>query len=153
MNIFWVTAADINLTHMTLFRFQVIWVCILCRKKQELLSKTGQWINKTAVQQDGFIRRIEPDGSSVSRSNSKLKANQVSSFSFPPSLCRTSRSRPLSIHAIRRTSGPSWSARAAPPRRRTCLCSAPAACCVANIRSRSSPRIAASPSLTAAWSP
>ncbi len=26
--------------------FQVIWVCILCRKKQELLSKTGQWINQ-----------------------------------------------------------------------------------------------------------
>lgn len=25
---------------------QVIWVCILCRKKQELLSKTGQWINQ-----------------------------------------------------------------------------------------------------------
>lgn len=25
--------------------FQVIWVCILCRKKQELLTKTGSWIN------------------------------------------------------------------------------------------------------------
>lgn len=24
---------------------QVIWVCILCRKKQELLSKSGEWIN------------------------------------------------------------------------------------------------------------
>ncbi|XP_061391233.1 rab-3-interacting molecule unc-10-like, partial [Musca vetustissima] len=42
----------------------VIWVCILCRKKQELLSKTGQWINKATIQQDGFIRRNEPDGSS-----------------------------------------------------------------------------------------
>ncbi|KRG00617.1 uncharacterized protein Dmoj_GI23883, isoform L [Drosophila mojavensis] len=49
---------------VTLRSNKVIWVCILCRKKQELLSKTGQWINKTAVQQDGFIRRIEPDGSS-----------------------------------------------------------------------------------------
>lgn len=45
---------------------QVIWVCVLCRKKQELLSKTGQWMNKGAAQQDGFIRRNEPDGSSVS---------------------------------------------------------------------------------------
>uniref|UniRef100_A0A1I8M3T0 PDZ domain protein n=1 Tax=Musca domestica TaxID=7370 RepID=A0A1I8M3T0_MUSDO len=44
--------------------YQVIWVCILCRKKQELLSKTGQWINKATIQQDGFIRRNEPDGSS-----------------------------------------------------------------------------------------
>ncbi|XP_037945619.1 uncharacterized protein LOC119678050 isoform X2 [Teleopsis dalmanni] len=49
---------------VTLRSNKVIWVCILCRKKQELLSKTGQWINKAAVQQDGFIRRIEPDGSS-----------------------------------------------------------------------------------------
>lgn len=23
---------------------QVIWICIVCRKKQELLSKTGQWM-------------------------------------------------------------------------------------------------------------
>lgn len=30
-------------------------MCILCRKKQELLSKTGQWINK-AAEADGFIR-------------------------------------------------------------------------------------------------
>ncbi|XP_034130321.1 rab-3-interacting molecule unc-10 isoform X32 [Drosophila guanche] len=49
---------------VTLRSNKVIWVCILCRKKQELLSKTGQWINKTGGQQDGFIRRIEPDGSS-----------------------------------------------------------------------------------------
>ncbi|XP_044572852.1 regulating synaptic membrane exocytosis protein 2 isoform X16 [Drosophila ananassae] len=49
---------------VTLRSNKVIWVCILCRKKQELLSKTGQWINKTAGHQDGFIRRIEPDGSS-----------------------------------------------------------------------------------------
>ncbi|KAH8295422.1 hypothetical protein KR018_010980 [Drosophila ironensis] len=49
---------------VTLRSNKVIWVCILCRKKQELLSKTGQWINKTAGNQDGFIRRIEPDGSS-----------------------------------------------------------------------------------------
>lgn len=39
---------------------QIIWVCILCRKKQELLSKTGQWINKT-TSPDGFARRIEGD--------------------------------------------------------------------------------------------
>lgn len=42
---------------------QVIWVCILCRKKQELLSKTGQWISKGMVssQQDSIMRRIEAD--------------------------------------------------------------------------------------------
>ncbi|XP_073830260.1 rab3 interacting molecule isoform X2 [Musca autumnalis] len=49
---------------VTLRSNKVIWVCILCRKKQELLSKTGQWINKATIQQDGFIRRNEPDGSS-----------------------------------------------------------------------------------------
>lgn len=37
--------------------FQVIWVCMLCRKKQELLSKTGQWIHKPG-DADGFMRPI-----------------------------------------------------------------------------------------------
>ena len=41
--------------------FQVIWVCILCRKKQELLSKTGQWINKGMAAGDAIMRRIEAD--------------------------------------------------------------------------------------------
>ncbi|XP_067615768.1 uncharacterized protein Rim isoform X3 [Eurosta solidaginis] len=48
---------------VTLRSNKIIWVCILCRKKQELLSKTGQWMNK-GQQQDNFLRRIEPDGSS-----------------------------------------------------------------------------------------
>ncbi|KAL5275240.1 unc-10 family protein [Megaselia abdita] len=48
---------------VTLRSNKVTWVCILCRKKQELLSKTGQWIQKSQ-NQDGFFRRIEPDGSS-----------------------------------------------------------------------------------------
>lgn len=26
------------------FLFQSVWVCILCRKKQELLGRTGQWM-------------------------------------------------------------------------------------------------------------
>lgn len=39
---------------------QVIWVCILCRKKQELLSKTGQWINKN-TNQDAMLWRMESD--------------------------------------------------------------------------------------------
>ncbi|XP_034249482.1 regulating synaptic membrane exocytosis protein 2 [Thrips palmi] len=48
---------------VTLRSNKVIWVCILCRKKQELLSKTGQWINKGMVssQQDSIMRRIEAD--------------------------------------------------------------------------------------------
>lgn len=40
--------------------FQVIWVCILCRKKQELLSKTGQWIHKSAGQ-DSMLWQMESD--------------------------------------------------------------------------------------------
>ncbi|KAG5672487.1 hypothetical protein PVAND_002613 [Polypedilum vanderplanki] len=40
---------------VTLRSTKVIWVCILCRKKQELLSKTGQWINKS-TSPEGFIR-------------------------------------------------------------------------------------------------
>lgn len=36
-------------------------MCILCRKKQELLSKTGQWINKGMATGDAIMRRIEAD--------------------------------------------------------------------------------------------
>jgi hypothetical protein len=40
--------------------FQVIWVCILCRKKQELLIKTGTWMHRsTDLSDDPIMRRIE----------------------------------------------------------------------------------------------
>ncbi|XP_062556119.1 regulating synaptic membrane exocytosis protein 2 isoform X3 [Armigeres subalbatus] len=45
---------------VTLRNNKVIWVCIVCRKKQELLSKTGQWINKS-TSPDGTGRRYEGD--------------------------------------------------------------------------------------------
>ncbi|XP_058822025.1 regulating synaptic membrane exocytosis protein 1 isoform X8 [Topomyia yanbarensis] len=45
---------------VTLRNNKVIWVCIVCRKKQELLSKTGQWINKS-TSPDGMARRIDGD--------------------------------------------------------------------------------------------
>ncbi|XP_050353338.1 regulating synaptic membrane exocytosis protein 2 isoform X10 [Nymphalis io] len=45
---------------VTLRSNKVIWVCILCRKKQELLSKTGQWIHKSAGQ-DSMLWRMESD--------------------------------------------------------------------------------------------
>ncbi|XP_055698972.1 regulating synaptic membrane exocytosis protein 2 isoform X2 [Phlebotomus papatasi] len=46
---------------VTLRSTKTIWVCILCRKKQELLSKTGQWIHKNTVA-DGLLRnRMESD--------------------------------------------------------------------------------------------
>ncbi|KAI8429794.1 hypothetical protein MSG28_000327, partial [Choristoneura fumiferana] len=45
---------------VTLRSNKVIWVCILCRKKQELLSKTGQWIHKSAGQ-EAMLWRMESD--------------------------------------------------------------------------------------------
>ncbi|XP_026726002.1 regulating synaptic membrane exocytosis protein 2-like isoform X2 [Trichoplusia ni] len=45
---------------VTLRSNKVIWVCILCRKKQELLSKTGQWIHKNSAQ-DPMLWRMEND--------------------------------------------------------------------------------------------
>lgn len=46
---------------VTLRSNKVIWVCILCRKKQELLSKTGQWIGKSPSTA-AFDRRVGADG-------------------------------------------------------------------------------------------
>lgn len=51
---------QISEPHHVHYEFQVIWVCILCRKKQELLSKTGQWINKGTAQ-DSMMWRMESD--------------------------------------------------------------------------------------------
>ncbi|XP_055607380.1 regulating synaptic membrane exocytosis protein 2 isoform X3 [Uranotaenia lowii] len=45
---------------VTLRNNKVIWVCIVCRKKQELLSKTGQWMNKS-TSPDGSVRRMDGD--------------------------------------------------------------------------------------------
>lgn len=45
---------------VTLRSNKVIWVCILCRKKQELLSKTGQWIGKQSSPVP--FCRMGPDG-------------------------------------------------------------------------------------------
>ncbi|XP_049887473.1 regulating synaptic membrane exocytosis protein 2 isoform X3 [Pectinophora gossypiella] len=45
---------------VTLRSNKVIWVCILCRKKQELLSKTGQWIHKSAGH-DAMLWQMESD--------------------------------------------------------------------------------------------
>ena len=40
----------------------MIWVCILCRKKQELLIKTGTWMHSTAeMSSDPILRRMEQD--------------------------------------------------------------------------------------------
>ncbi|KMQ92723.1 regulating synaptic membrane exocytosis protein 2, partial [Lasius niger] len=41
----------------------VIWVCILCRKKQELLSKTGQWMSKTnlGAVDSALLRQMQED--------------------------------------------------------------------------------------------
>ncbi|EFN68019.1 Regulating synaptic membrane exocytosis protein 2, partial [Camponotus floridanus] len=41
----------------------VIWVCILCRKKQELLSKTGQWMSKTSLStvDSALLRQMQED--------------------------------------------------------------------------------------------
>ncbi len=38
----------------------MIWVCILCRKKQELLIKSGSWM-QNAGESDPVLRRIEQD--------------------------------------------------------------------------------------------
>ncbi|XP_011501692.1 PREDICTED: regulating synaptic membrane exocytosis protein 1 [Ceratosolen solmsi marchali] len=46
---------------------KIIWVCILCRKKQELLSKSGQWINKSNIggTDNAMLRRMQEDMQSM----------------------------------------------------------------------------------------
>ncbi|XP_025267551.1 regulating synaptic membrane exocytosis protein 2 isoform X3 [Camponotus floridanus] len=48
---------------VTLRSSKVIWVCILCRKKQELLSKTGQWMSKTSLStvDSALLRQMQED--------------------------------------------------------------------------------------------
>ena len=53
---------------MTLRSSKIIWVCILCRKKQELLLKSGRWLESgtaatggSSEQLDPILRKIELD--------------------------------------------------------------------------------------------
>lgn len=46
---------------VTLRSNKVIWVCILCRKKQELLIKSGKWMEGGSIQNDPILRKIELD--------------------------------------------------------------------------------------------
>ena len=47
---------------VTLRSNKVIWVCILCRKKQELLIKSGKWVEGGTFQNDDpILRKIEMD--------------------------------------------------------------------------------------------
>ena len=47
---------------VTLRSNKIIWVCILCRKKQELLIKSGKWMEGGgSMQSDPILRKIEMD--------------------------------------------------------------------------------------------
>ncbi|XKL60506.1 hypothetical protein PGB90_007563 [Kerria lacca] len=70
---------------VTLRSNKVIWVCIVCRKKQELLSKTGQWINQrmssnepvTKQEQDRNISLLSDKRAKLERTQSAAeKENQ-----------------------------------------------------------------------------
>ena len=51
----------------------MIWVCILCRKKQELLIKTGTWMHSTAeMSSDPILRRMEQDMAATPTHSSSL---------------------------------------------------------------------------------
>ena len=52
----------------------MIWVCIVCRKKQELLIKTGTWMHSTAeMSSDPILRRIEQDMAATTPTSSGFK--------------------------------------------------------------------------------
>ncbi|XP_043284351.1 uncharacterized protein Rim isoform X2 [Venturia canescens] len=48
---------------VTLRSNKVIWVCIVCRKKQEIFLKTGQWMNKSGLNaaDTAMLRRMQED--------------------------------------------------------------------------------------------
>ena len=59
--------------------FQMIWVCILCRKKQELLIKTGTWMQSTAeMSSDPILRRIEQDMAATPTGSTRGGASNLS---------------------------------------------------------------------------
>ncbi|XP_067135753.1 regulating synaptic membrane exocytosis protein 2-like isoform X3 [Centruroides vittatus] len=46
---------------VTLRSNKVIWVCIVCRKKQELLIKTGQWVHSGMAGKPSLVQQMELD--------------------------------------------------------------------------------------------
>ncbi|XP_065203791.1 regulating synaptic membrane exocytosis protein 2 isoform X7 [Planococcus citri] len=62
---------------VTLRSNKVIWVCILCRKKQELLGKTGQWINQRMSSNEPVSKpEQDRDLSVLSDKRAKLERTQ-----------------------------------------------------------------------------
>ncbi|XP_011068593.1 PREDICTED: uncharacterized protein LOC105154631 isoform X2 [Acromyrmex echinatior] len=47
---------------VTLRSTKVVWMCVLCKKKQELLSKTGQWMTRPGLAVDNaMMRQMQED--------------------------------------------------------------------------------------------
>lgn len=57
----------------------MIWVCILCRKKQELLSKSGEWINHGMAAAGGDPRRSEVSSPCMMSSDKRPKLERAHS--------------------------------------------------------------------------
>jgi hypothetical protein len=102
------------LWHRTWIYFQVIWVCILCRKKQELLIKTGTWMHRsTDLGDDPIMRRIEQVTESYCRflnkfhnlnfASSKLEVNKFIPINFATGKFSTwnrFKNRPLDVSLV-----------------------------------------------------
>ncbi|XP_076307331.1 regulating synaptic membrane exocytosis protein 2-like isoform X2 [Tachypleus tridentatus] len=59
---------------VTLRSNKVIWVCILCRKKQELLIKTGQWVHSNLNNNEGQSLELSPSSEMfIEHSDSKQR--------------------------------------------------------------------------------
>jgi hypothetical protein len=71
---------------VTLRSAKLIWVCILCRKKQELLIKSGKWMEgggggTTALENDPILRRIEMDMAPMTPTPTASSIGPSASFS------------------------------------------------------------------------
>ena len=54
----------------------MIWVCILCRKKQELLIKTGTWMHSTAEMSSDPILRSYGSEKPAKKQNNASELNE-----------------------------------------------------------------------------
>lgn len=112
-------------------RTQIQWVCLLCRKKQELLSQTGHWIGK-------------PNHMAMQRMESQIVSVTCTSFENPRPLLRTfsSHSAPNNNKTTKQIDR-DWCAPAALRKKRTNHCSVWAANCDANSHSKIRTAVAA----------
>lgn len=74
---------------VSVYFFQQIWTCVLCKKKQEILVKTGQWYHGSMAKPVSLDIDLGSDASSIKTDSSSVSDKRFSEGGPGPGMART----------------------------------------------------------------